>query len=237
MEKDSNRRSKFEVFASSQPLNQFGIESISAGIDDDFKDNDESQRTDIEQQKPDGDNEPWELEIGEEKNSSSRINEKSIEPIFEEKFVSEEPTFFSTKRMPTLSSSESETDDRIEKENYDDYFKQAEKTENSIENVSAQRTVRFNDQTTEIDLEASKDSLNESSTNSSSSEIEDNKEHNDSFDDETEFSDGFTLTSDRITDHMVNGHSAPSMFPVVPKKIENDDLPPPLPSLPPLDGE
>ena len=236
----NSRLSQFEAFASEQPLHTLSIGSIKAKIDNEFYESSQiPETTSTEQQleimKSIGDDEEsWELEDS---------GEETIKPIatnIEQSYDAYDdvsPNIQASMLAPNLSSkSEESEDDESEKENYDDYFTQHRQNEDP--EVPSSKTVRFDKNIEQVAVLTPKDSLDQLSTSSTTSDT-------DEMEDIILTSD-FQAVSDRITDYMNVKETDNNETSEVTKcevlhspeshisLTESEDLPPPLPLLPPI---
>ena len=252
---------QFRAFASEQPLRPHGIDSIVAGIEDEFAEsstvqsfnetkndwpgeNTDEPSPDVKQE-PTVDDAPWELDESGDENevSPDQANNVALDP-FNSFFPPAESDFSKQQRSSSLTTSDSEDERPEESDNYDKYFSEAALETAKNPETSLPKTVHFGDEQTEVEV-FPKDSLNGSEA--SGSDNDDVKEQQN--DDDQYQIDSFPVPSDRIADHMnVNGFendytprtALASKSPRVDSEISltnSDDLPPPLPQLPPMLGK
>jgi hypothetical protein len=230
---------QFEAFASDQPLNTPGIDSITAGIENEFDQSSQIQdsTTSTEQQSEmikttGGDDEPWELEDS---------GEQKIKPV-PTSIIQKNHSYNNFFPNAQTSGSDGEgNDDEDGKENYDDYFSKNQSTEH-VE-TSIPKNVRFDDDNIEnVAVLTPKDSLDRSESLSTPDD-----DDPDGIDDE-DITTNLQMVSDRIADHMnareiTNNNNEPTEVTVqriIPRPeseislTDSEDLPPPLPPLPPL---
>lgn len=270
---DQSRRSHFEAFASEQPLNTFGIDTIAADIDNQFAPTaDEHKTTDTSTPWPStnldeprrepklstgADDEPWELdESGEDRLAPKPTIDAGQNNVYNSFFPEiQSPRLAAPRAASTLSSTsdsdeaEGETREKEVKEqdNYDDYFaKQVPREEDKATDGPLSKSVRFDENIEKVAVLTPKDSLDASESPSS----KDSDDDDDDADGDTEFNlrtvNTLQTVSDRITDHMngsdvqeqettqVQIHRNPPRPESQISLTESEDLPPPLPSLPPL---
>ena len=195
---------------------------------------------------PTGDEEaPWELEESDDE-KAQQGNPASQTNFFPD---TQKPVLAVRQRSSSISTSGSDGDaDQNQtktQENYDDYFANAPANNEDSTSASAAspKNVRFDENIEQVNVLTPKDSLDNSEATSTSDSDEDDDHHH-------ELGNGFPTMSDRISDHM-NGESIlhqPVVTKVEARSIqqqpeseisldESEDLPPPLPSLPPMHGK
>ena len=231
---NQSRFSQFEAFASDQPLNTPGIDSITAGIDNEFDESPQIQELTEQQSEilksTGGDDEPWELEDSGEERIKNLIQKNDSY----NNFFPNTQTSASIPAATTEETGDEENTDEDEKDNYDDYFSKNQPIEHG--DTSPPRIVRFDDNIENVAVVTPKDSLDDQS---------------ESPDTPNDFDEDITTNlqtvSDRITDYMhakeISNKNEPTemtMHNSIPRPdseislTDSEDLPPPLPPLPPL---
>ena len=225
---NQSRLSQFEAFASDQPLNTHGLESVTTQRPKSTDDNDE----------------PWELEDHSEENLKpipTNITQKydPSNSYLADSIPSTSVPPLPMTTIPINEDSEDEENDQVQTENYDHYFSQFQNTGNnhSIESPSL-KTVRFSEKLPDIAVITPKNSLNvsDSSTTTSDSDGTDDDDDDD------------VKTHVQTNQNHFNGqndHQTPevAMRNITPRPesnislTESVDLPPPLPPLPPMNNK
>ncbi|CAF0999358.1 unnamed protein product [Rotaria sordida] len=238
---------EFEAFASDQPLDSSEIESkfpnITAQFNDEFDESSQQQQ----QQPSTDDNTPWiTIEKTPETIQTSSINKDEpweLEDSGEENITPEKSNlhknyFSDSFNVPTAIEKHPNDD----KDNYDDYFTKQQLNENIEQSLTKNAYDDDNKENMQTTTSL-KDNINatESSTTSDSDIVEVN-----------DIAPNVETINDRITDHMQTSYvnvdeadvkiehpnepieTTPRMIAV---QSESEDLPPPLPALPPLNNK
>ena len=204
------------------------------------------------------DDEPWELdESGEDRRDPKPPTDAGQNNIYNSFFPEIQSSRLAAPRAASTLSSTSDSDEAEgetqekevkEQDNYDDYFsKKVPSEDDKATDVPSSKSVRFDENIEKVAVLTPKDSLDASESPSS-------KDSDDDDDDDADGDHEFNLrtvntlqtVSDRITDHMngsdvqeqetteVQAHKNPPRLDSQISLTESEDLPPPLPSLPPL---
>jgi hypothetical protein len=196
------------------------------------------------QKSTDENNEPWELEeSGEEKL-------KPIPTMITQKhdsynnFLSDTYTSAPMSSLTTATTEESEDEENNDEngnENYDSYFSKYQPTEmtESIEPPST-KTVRFNDNLQNIAVITPKDSLEQSESSSSSTTTSDSDETDNEYTPSNVETNHNHFNEKETNNNNTNEVTMRSVIPRPESNIsltESEDLPPPLPPLPPLNNK